>query len=223
MKKVLTIISIVLLLLCSGLSTFAASGSFTASPGAKQAPELVDSENVAEEKCEAEVNVVAYADRDTLDAQERTKMEAAYQAIASTNDLGTLGYDVKALANSLNYSSDQFFVSDLFAVSYADCDAHMSHEFVVTIEPASTKNYVGILRYANGVWMLLDDAVCEDGEITFYMDAPSPFAIVVHDGGMHAGAQTGSFADGEMKILAICLVCVSLIGIGIVVNKLRNS
>lgn len=223
MKKVLTIISIVLLLLCSGLSTFAAGGSFTASPGAKQAPELVDSENVAEEKCEAEVNVVAYADRDTLDAQERTKMEAAYQAIASTNDLGTLGYDVKALANSLNYSSDQFFVSDLFAVSYADCDAHMSHEFVVTIEPASTKNYVGILRYANGVWMLLDDAVCEDGEITFSMDAPSPFAILVHDGGMHSGAQTGSFADGEMKILAICLVCVSLIGIGIVVNKLRNS
>ena len=223
MKKVLTIISIVLLLLCSGLSTFAASGSFTASPGAKQAPELVDSENVAEEKCEAEVKVVAYAERNTLNAQEKTKIEAAYQDIASTNDLGTLGYDVKALANSLNYSSNQLFVSDLFAISYAGCDVHEDHEFVVTIEPDSTKNYVGVLRYANGVWVLVDDAVCENGEITFSMEDPSPFAIMVHDGSASAGAQTGSFADSEMKVLAICLVCVSIIGIGIVVNKLRNS
>ena len=223
MKKVLTIISIVLLLLCSGLSTFAASGSFTASPGAKQAPELVDSENVAEEKCEAEVKVVAYAERNTLNAQEKTKIEAAYQDIASTNDLGTLGYDVQSLANSLNYSSDQLFVSDLFAISYAGCDTHAEHEFVVTIEPVSTKNYAGILRYANGVWTLIDDAVCEDGEITFSMEDPSPFAIVVHDGSANAGNQNGSFSDGEMKILAISLVCVSLIGIALVVNKLQKA
>ncbi len=221
MKKVLTIISIVLLLLCSGLSTFAASGSFTASPSAKQAPELVDSENTAE-PCDAAVKVVAYAERDTLDAQAKTKLEAAYKDIASTNDLGTLGYDVKALANSLNYSSDQFFVSDLFAIDYTDCDAHTAHQFDVTIEPVSTKNYVGILRYANGVWMLVD-AVCENGEISFSMDDPSPFAIVVHDGSVNAGNQNGSFSDGEMKILAISLVCISLIGIGVIVNKLQKS
>ena len=87
-------------------------------------------------------------------------------------------------------------------------------------------NYAGILHYDNGVWELVESTVTKDGEITIQVDDLSPFAIVVHDGSVGAGNasnQVGILSEKELKLFAAIFVAVSLFGILIVTNKMRNA
>ena len=226
MKKILTIISAVLVFLCFGATAFAANGSFTSSPSANKAPVLVEYDNETPE-CTATIVVCAYADRHTLDDAAKANLEAAYATIASTSDLGTLGYGVKTMANSLNVTTNHLYVRDLFEISYEDCVGHEDHaNFTITVKPSSVMNYAGILHYDNGVWELVESTVTKDGEITIQVDDLSPFAIVVHDGSVGAGNasnQVGILSEKELKLFAAIFVAVSLFGILIVTNKMRNA
>ena len=224
MKKILTIISTVLMMLCFGVTAFA-TGSFTSSPGAKQEPSFVGSENASAD-CKAEIVITAYANRNTLETEAKAEIEAAYNTIASTSNLGTLGYGVNVLASSLGIDTDALFVSDLFGVSYDNCDEHALHkEISVTIEPSLVSNYVGVMCYKNGDWKLVEDAKLENGDLTFSVDEPAPFAIVVHDGSVGAvgNVPSGAASDAELKLLAAAVVAVSMIIIAIVAGKIRNS
>ena len=224
MKKILTIISVVLMMLCFGVSAFAASGSFTSSPGAKSAPVLVESENGSED-CDAKVVIIAYSNRNTMDAADKAQIEAAYKSIASTGDLGSLGYDLNVMANDLGISSEQLFVSDLFGVSYDNCDEHALHQDItVTIKPATAEKYVGLMCYKNGEWRVVEEVTVEDGKLTFSFDETAPYAIVVHDGGLNGGdAPINGSSDMDLKLLAALIIFISLIGIAIIAHKLKDA
>ena len=221
MKKILMIISMALMMLSVGVTTFAANGSFASSPSANRAPTLVEFENASED-CTATIVIYAYADRDSLDAETKAKLEAAYASVSSAKDLGKLGYSVKALANSLDLTTDQLYVSDLFDISCENCENHDKHEsFTITVSPSSVVNYAGFLHYDNGEWKLLESTVTKDGKITFTVDDFSPFAIVVHDGSVVDVPEKDP--DMVLKVLAAAIVGFSLIGVAIIAGKISKN
>lgn len=180
MKKILAIMFACALALSLGLTAFA-SGAFVASPSAQRAPELVAAKN-ASDACPAQIVITAYADRTSLDEAGAAAMAAAYAEIAAAADLGTMTPALAALADELGIPSTDLSVSDLFDVSYTNCEPHDEHgAFTVTVKPVSAENACGVLHYVDGEWELLSCEV-EDGEITFVADSLSPFAIVVHNG-----------------------------------------
>ena len=180
MKKILAIMFACALALSLGLTAFA-SGAFVASPSAQRAPELVAAKN-ASDACLAQIVITAYADRASLDEAGAAAMAAAYAEIAAAADLGTMTPALAALADELGIPSTDLSVSDLFDVSYTNCEPHDEHgAFTVTVKPVSAENACGVLHYVDGEWELLSCEV-EDGEITFVADSLSPFAIVVHNG-----------------------------------------
>lgn len=180
MKKILTAVFACMLMLSLSLSTLAAGG-FVFSPSAHSAPVLVEAKNEAED-CQAVIVITAYADRADLGEAGAAAMTAAYNAIVAAGDLGTLDASLADLAKKLDIASSELAVSDLFDVSYSNCDTHEEHgDFTVTVRPTSAENACGVLHYVNGAWELLSCDV-ENGEITFVADSLSPFAIVVHSG-----------------------------------------
>lgn len=181
MKRILTAVFAILMIAAMTVSAFASSDAFVSSPSQKRAPELVDYENESED-CVAELEICAYGDRDQLEDEDRLKLEEAYSNLLETADLGDLNDDIDSLASSLKVDSNVFAISDVFDISYYDCDGHEAHgEFTITIKPESVKNYAGMIHYTDDGWELLESEE-KDGNITFVVDSLSPFAIMVHDG-----------------------------------------
>ena len=184
MKKLFAIALVTLTILLMVVPVAAEPGSFVSSPSGKAAPELVEV-TCASEDCTAMLSICAYSDRDTLDAAAQAQLEAAYASITGTTDLGTLNEGIKALAEQIQITSDKLAVSDLFDISYTNCDSHDEHgEFTITLNPSMLENYACLLRYNGSSWELVEfSEVSEDGEhLTFVTADLSPFAIVVHDG-----------------------------------------
>ena len=101
MKKILMAIFMALMMLSVGVTAFAASGSFTSSPSANRAPTVVEFENASED-CTATIVIYAYADRDSLDAAAKAKLESAYASVAAAKDLGALGTPFVAQQEALS-------------------------------------------------------------------------------------------------------------------------
>ena len=181
MKKILAVAFALLLVVTTNLVAFAAGGSFVNSPSAQAAPILVEAENKTE-TCEAFVIVTAYSDRKTLDEEAQNKLLDAYEAIAATADLGTLSADVAAVADKLGIPSSELAVSELFDISYSNCEPHETHlGFAITIKPTSVENFAAILHYDGTEWEVIEGVVADD-EIVFFAETLSPFAIMVHTG-----------------------------------------
>ena len=217
MKKIFSILVLVLMVASFGVVSFAAQGGFVSSPSGKQAPILVSAENKSE-ACEATVKICAYADRATLGEDARLAMEAAYASIAAAQDVGTLSTSLKNEAATLGITTADLSVSELFDISMTE-DAHEGHgAFDVVIKPTSVKNVVGVLHYTDGAWEYLDTTVGEEGEISFTTDSLSPFAIVVHSG--TASAPTAIPRELIIGIGALVAVLVAIF-VGIEVNKRR--
>lgn len=183
MKKILAIALFAVMFCCTALTAAAANGSFVASPSGQQAPVLVSGDHT-DENCPAEIKIVSYADRDTLGEAGKAKIEAAYSSIASTADLGALSDSIVELADDLSIESDVFMISELFDVSYGNCDEHEPHDgkFVITIKPTVTENFAALLHYNGSAWEIVEDCELDNGELTFETETLSPFAIMVHDG-----------------------------------------
>ena len=184
MKKIITCLFVVLMMTSMLVTAFAANGAFVSSPSVIKAPELISYEN-SDDACTATLIICAYADRDQLSADKKAALEAAYNAIVGTADLADLAEEIGKLAKKLNIDSGVLAVSDLFDISYSDCEAHEEHgTFTVTLKPHMLDNFAGLLHYKNSEWVLVEHAeVSEDGvHLTFEEDELSPFAIVVHDG-----------------------------------------
>ena len=185
MKKILTLMLLCLLAAVMTVGTLAAApagaGAFVSSPSGKLAPVLVEAEN-EDDACMAEIVITAYADRATLGEAGAAAMLAAYQSIAGTEDLSSLNPALGELAEELGIPATDLSVSDLFDVSYTDCDGHEVHgAFTVTVRPASADNACTVIHYVNGEWQVLSTEV-KDGTVTFVTEDFSPFAIVSHAG-----------------------------------------
>jgi hypothetical protein len=180
MKKFLAVAFALLLIATTNTVAFAA-GSFVSSPTGQNAPVLVEFDNESEE-CEAEVKITAYSDREALSEEAKNDLVEAYEAIAGAEDIGTLSADIAAVADKLGLSSKALVVSDLFDVSYSNCDVHQAHRgFTITIKPTSVENFAAILHYEDAEWEVIEGSV-ENGEIVFFTESLSPFAIMVYEG-----------------------------------------
>ena len=215
MKKVIAIAIAAVIFSFTALCVSAASGSFVASPSGQRAPELISGEHT-DSDCPANVIVTSYADRALLGTEGKAKMEAAYSSIASTSDLGDLSSAIDELAKDLGTESDVFMVSELFDVSYKDCDSHEPHEgkFKISLKPAVTENFAALIHYNGSKWEIVEGAEIKDGRLYFESETLSPFAIIVHDGNVKDNSNL------PWIILLDVLIACAAVAVGVQTYKL---
>lgn len=180
MKKIAIIFTALLLAMCFSMSVFAASSGFVSSPSNNQAPELVEFSSSSSE-CSAQIKITSYADRKTLSDDSVAKIEKAYADIAANTDLSKLCEALKDHSADLSVPVEELAVSDLFDISYANCEDHAGHgAFIVTIKPEYLEKFVALLHYNGTSWELVESAEIEDEDkLVFTVSELSPFAIVV--------------------------------------------
>ncbi len=181
MKKIVTLFLATLMVFVLSVSAFAELGGFVSSPSNNQAPELVEGKNESED-CVSQLIITAYANRDQISAEARIKIEAAYAMIRGAEDLSALNPGLVEIAKQNGVDVKSLVVSDLFDISPTDCDGHTEHgHFDITLKSETLKNFVCLLHYLNGEWVVVEGAqVTQNGEhLEFDEDEFSPFAIVI--------------------------------------------
>ncbi len=184
MKKVLIFCLVMVLAFSMSLTVVADDGGFVSSPTGKKAP-VLDSFTNESEDCEADLIISSYTDRAQLPEETRKALEDAYADIKGTYDLSTLNIALAKYALELGVPVSHLAVSDLFDISCAHDDGHEEHgEFTLTLKSDSLQNFVCLLHYINGEWVIVENAeVDKNGRgLTFTEDEFSPFAIVVYNG-----------------------------------------
>lgn len=194
MKKTLVFIMAIVMSFAVSITAFAAPNGFAISPGANIAPELVeyDKENL---DCLATLLITAYADRNSLSEEQRLSLEQAYNDIISATDLSAVCTQLVSAAQTLGVDIKNLAVSELFDISYLNCDDHDGHgSFKLKIKSQSLQGFVGLLHKNGDKWELVEDVTLEsDGlHLSFTVDSLSPFAIVVEtDGGSEQPPNSG--------------------------------
>ena len=227
MKKVLSLVLALAMLVASSVCAFAVSNNFTQSPTGQRAPTLILGENT-DEDCFAWLEITGWSDRHTVEDETREKMEEAYNQIIGAADLSDLCGDLSAVAASLGIPTSALAVSDLFDISWFGCDDHRDHNgvFKIQIQPELLDNFVALMHYHNGEWVVVSDAtVIGNGDIlSFTAEDLSPFAIVVNKGDNPVDPPFGG--DNSMLALYIALMAgsgITLIAVGIAIKKSRKG
>jgi hypothetical protein len=136
------------------------------------------------DNCAAQLVITAYADRDELSEEARKAIEDAYTAIVGAKELALLNAKLKELAEAKGVSPESLVVSDLFDISYVTTDGHTAHgHYEITLKTKTLKNFVTLLHYYEGEWLIVDGATTSSAAgydyLTFSESKFSPFAIVV--------------------------------------------
>lgn len=218
MKKFLACCLAFIMVFTFSVTVFAAPGSFVQSPSRNDGPTLVEGENESEE-CTAKLVVTPYKDRKTLPEKALNAIEEAYKIISKCKDLTTLNSDFASFVAGKGLKAVNLAVSDLFDVSYYNCDVHEPHGyFRIRLSAETLDRFVGLLHYKDGKWDFIDNArVLEDGEtLEFMIKDLSPFAIVVEkEAGTVVSPGTGD-VDFTLPIImwvcsaALVAICISL-------------
>lgn len=218
MKKFFALLLAAVMALTVSVTVFAAPGNFVQSPSNNSGPELVEGKNESED-CTADLVVTPYKDRATLSADKLAEIEKVYGIISSGVDLTSLNAKFKSFVAGLGILSSNLAVSDLFDVSYFNCDTHGDHgSFRIKLSAETLRNFVGLLHYNNGVWEFVESArVLPDGEtLEFSIKDLSPFAIVVEkDSGSAVSPDTDNMTFALPVIMIVCsaalvFVCVKI-------------
>ena len=184
MKKIIMLCLMVAIIASMSVSVFATTGGFVSSPSNNQAPKLLsvktDGKNVT-----PEFDMTAYADRDELSEEARKEIEEAYASIKENVDLSSLNAALAKVAKKLDVEVSELAVSDLFDLAPKDeATFEDGEKHTVAIKAETLKNFVSLLHYEDGEWVIVEDAeVSDDGKnLTFTVDGFSPFATVVSTG-----------------------------------------
>ncbi len=204
MKKILTILMLSLLVFSLTFSTFAADiGGFLESPSANRAPTLVTGEN-PDHPCENPLIITSYGDRDQLPEELRKTIEEFYAKIMSVKNLVGICPELKDLANGQGIPTANLAVSDLFDIR--DTCGKVEGEFDIVLKASTLDNFVGLIHYTNGEFVLVENAKVEeiDGELhlKFTVDGLSPFAVVINTGDV-IEQKDNSIAVGVLAVIAI--------------------
>ncbi len=221
MKKVLSICIAVVLAVSVSLTAMAAPGGFISSPSGNLAPELVEFSSESEE-CTATLVITAYSDRETLPEKALEKIEKAYKDITENVDLSKLCADISALAKEKNVPVARLAVSDLFDISYYDCDDHEGHgHFDITLKPESLEHFVCLLHLKGDEWEIVKDAKAEGEHLVFDVEELSPFAIVVDAGEDYVNPpQTG---DNSHITLYVIIMIACTLALVVLLGKNRKK
>ena len=204
MKKFATIIMLTLLVFSLTVTSYAADiGSFLESPSAKRAPTLVSGSS-EDHSCEDPLIITAYGDRDELPEDLRKAIEDFYTKIMGVKNLVGICPDLKDIANDQGIPTSNLAVSDLFDIR--DKCGEVEGKFDIVIKSATFENFVGLIHYTDGEFVLVEDAKVEeiDGEIhlSFTTDGLSPFAVVVNTGDI-IQPEDNSVAIGVLTTIAV--------------------
>lgn len=218
MKKFLACCLALIMVFTFSVTVFAAPGSFVQSPSRNDGPTLVEGENESED-CTAKLVVTPYKDRKTLPEKALNAIEEAYKIIAKCKNLTTLNSEFASFVAGKGLKAVNLAVSDLFDVSYYDCDVHEPHGyFRIRLSAETLNKFVGLLHYKDGEWEFIENArVLADGEtLEFSIKDLSPFAIVVEkEAGTVVSPGTGD-VDFTLPIImwvcsaALIVICISL-------------
>ena len=178
MKKIFAVILTAVMFASLALSGFAAS--FVSSPSTNAAPTL-DSFDFEDDTCVADIVITPYSKRDTLSAEGKAALEAAFNEIKASDDVSALNADLAALAQTKGIKNGKYLaVSDLFDVSAVGCNVHSDHgKVTVKLSAETLGKFVGLLHYKDGAWELVSGATVSGNSLTFTVDSLSPFAVVV--------------------------------------------
>ena len=207
MKKSFVIWLALLIIAFMSLPALAETKDFIESPSAMRAPELIEYKFYSEE-CEAFIRICAYGDRNALETEAIAELEDAYESVLNAENVTFLSKELAGKVKKAKIPQDKLAVSDLFDIYSAGCDDHSGHGGVtVTIKPVSTENFVGLLHYQDGEWMLTDCSE-QDGTLTFNVSELSPFALVMHQ---DLAAPPAALHIGFIIALIIVLVALIMI------------
>lgn len=218
MKKFLACCLALTMVFVINVTAFAAPGSFVQSPSRNDGPILVEGENESEE-CTAKLVITPYKERNTLPEKALKAIEEAYKIIAECKDLTSLCSAFASFVTEKGLRAVNLAVSDLFDVSYYNCDIHENHgAFRIKLSADTLKRFVGLLHYKDGEWEFVENArVLPDGEtLEFSVETLSPFAIVVEKEADAVVSPGTGDADFTLPIIiwvcsaALIVVCISL-------------
>lgn len=205
MKKLLSVCLALAMMLCLGVTAFA-EGGFVSSPSANEAPEIVNSSSSG-------IIVTPYSNRNQLPSGQLSVLEEAYNSIKQNEDLTKLNSELSGIANGKNVKPENLAVSDLFNVSSKDTNA--SGEYTLTLSADTFKNFVALMAYVNGKWVIVDGAKLQNGNLVFTASNFGPYAVVVN-GEATLSPQTGVNeavnSDSTMLFVYAAITLVSLCG-----------
>ena len=220
MKKIVALCISIIMLVGIGLSVSAAPNGFVSSPSSNKGPVLISSSN-STAGCSSKASLVPYSERNKLSDAERKALEDAYSGIVAAEDISELNADLEKLVKDAKINSKDLAVSDLFTVSFSECDSHDGHgHFDITLKPETLKNFVALLRLVNGKWELVKDAKVEGEHLLFTSDASYSYAIVTNAGSASNTPQTG---DNSNVILYIVLMAASAICLVVIWKKSKKN
>lgn len=198
MKKLFAIILTVAMLATLSVSAFAA-GAFVGSPTASEAPVLSGAES--KDPDAPKLVITTLKDMDKLPEDVRAKFEVAYKSVTETEDITTLNEDIAKTAEKLGVETKDLAVSDFFDLSPENYEKTESG-YKVTLEPENIEQFVGLLHYVDGKWVLVENAKVVDGKLVFEIDSFSPFAIIT---------STGATPERGSNTLVIVLIVVAAV------------
>ena len=206
MKKIAVSLMALVLVLSMSVTAFAA-GAFLSSPSNNHT-QLEEYQFT--EGCSAQVIITPYGERHTLDDVARQSLEEAYTQIANNKNLGNLVEGLKEFAEKNGKDVSSLAVSDLFNIGYEGCDGHTNHEYTIKLKPEMTDNFVTVMQYVDGKWIIIENAKVSGGYLTMSSKYYGPVAIVV-DAGTPTGDAFPWIYLVMMAVSAAGLVAVSVL------------
>lgn len=217
MKKLISVVLVLILAVTLSVSALAAPNGFVESPTNQKGPDVVEGEGIV---------VTPFGDRDDLPEEVRQALEEAYNAILNAGNLGEISQGLSELAQTTGIPVQNLVVSELFDISPEDVQQGEDGKFHVTLKDDSLDDFFGLIQYVDGNWTLVEDAKVEDGKLTFTAtNLPSPFAIVVNPDSNNSGDSddvvppTGESDDIVRAVVIGGVSLVSLAGVYFVFKK----
>lgn len=216
MKKVISVVLALMMVLSMSISAFAATNAFIESPSGNPAPKL---ENVdhGDPDCDANVIITPYVDRDQLRDKIREVIEEAYESIKNNEEDSSLDKAFDKLD-----SDDDLAISDLFNLDYTDCDAHDKHQPVtITVSAETLDHFVGLLVYVDGEWKVVEGAKIDKAATTLIFTASEfgPYAIVVDSAFSGNSPSTGDPGINWIWFALLAVSGLGLITVGVISKK----
>ncbi|MBE7056226.1 MAG: hypothetical protein E7388_02135 [Ruminococcaceae bacterium] len=183
MKKTMVFVMTLMLVLSLGATGVFAAGGFVKSPSLNPAPELIHGIS-KDGQCDGTFVITPYDERDTLSDDELKEFEESYDDVKENEDLSKLVSELNDVAKDKNLDVTEFAVSDLFHTHVENCSHEEGKEhgtFDVTLKADTLNKYVGLLRYSDGEWSLVKEAIInKDGHLVFEAAKLGSYAIVVN-------------------------------------------
>lgn len=175
MKKLLSIITVLVLSVVLSVQAFAVTG-FVGSATAEQAPTIVESEKTEEEKADGEslsVVPVAGVDTSSLTEEQKQELKDVFDAIEN----GTMTFE-EIISELTSVLGDNFAVKDLFYLA-GELGKDGTAEVTLKTGFGADDNFV-VAMLVNGKWEIIKDFINNgDGTITLLLDKLGVVAFFV--------------------------------------------